>query len=51
MNSIKIISVSGIIAPPFPIMVTDHEGLHRITKVRVNGVPLDVDRTAAPSTR
>lgn len=43
LNSIKIISVSGITAPPFPIMVTATTKVAvRVSKVRVNGVPLDV---------
>ncbi|MDR2987241.1 MAG: hypothetical protein LBV34_20625 [Nocardiopsaceae bacterium] len=40
---IKIVSVSGITAPPFPIKVTASTKISiRISRVRVNGVPLDV---------
>jgi hypothetical protein len=40
---IKIVSVSGITAPPFPITVRASTKISiRISRVRVNGVPLDV---------
>jgi len=52
LGTIRIVSVSGVTAPPYPITVTStSKVLLRVSNVRVNGVPLDVGpgcRPAAP---
>lgn len=49
LSPIKIISVSGITAPPFPITVRASTRLSlRISKVKVNGVPLPVGPRCRP---
>jgi hypothetical protein len=54
LSPIKIVSVSGIIAPPFPISVVATAKVSiGITRVKVNGVPLNVGPhcgTATPVT-
>jgi hypothetical protein len=49
---IRIVSVSGVTAPPYPITVTAASKIQiRVSNVRVNGVPLNVGaqcRTATP---
>jgi hypothetical protein len=52
LTPIRVVSVSGIKAPPFPITVRTSTKISvRISGVKVNGVPLDVGthcRTASP---
>jgi len=54
LTPIRIVSVSGIKAPPYPITVRASTKITiRVSDVRVNGVPLDVGskcRTATPTT-